>query len=310
MQSVLFGICGPTASGKSAIALALCEELGGEILSADSMQVYTGMDILSAQPTQSERQRVRHHMVAVASPAKRFNATMYRDEATKALEDIYKRGALPILCGGSGLYIDALTKDISMASQADLSYREELKRIAALPEGPLLLHRELMQKDPESARKYPPGDVRRVIRSLEIFAATGKPRGEAEKQDAMRPDRIPCKLYALKWDRAALYQRIERRVEEMLSMGLVEEVRRLMQSSASVQETALQAIGFKEMRAHLLGEIGFDEAVDRIKQATRRLAKRQETWFKRDPRVTWLATDGHNMDEITRQIKSDIVSRR
>ena len=182
MQSVLFGICGPTASGKSALALRLCEELGGEILSADSMQVYTGMDILSAQPTQKERQRVRHHMVAVASPARRFNATMYRDEATKAIEDIRRRGALPILCGGSGLYIDALTKDISMASEADLSYREELKRIAALPEGPLLLHRELMQKDPESARKYPPGDVRRVIRSLEIYAATGKPRGEAEKE--------------------------------------------------------------------------------------------------------------------------------
>ncbi len=305
MKTELLGICGPTASGKTALAIKLCRLIDGEIISADSMQVYSGMDILSAQPTPEERAQVRHHLTGFVSPERRFNASIYRDKALEAIGEIEARGKIPVLCGGSGLYIDALTRDMRMASKADEAYREELKRIAAQPDGAQKLHGMLMKVDRESAEKYAPGDVRRVIRSLEIYAAEGRPRGEIEREDAARPDRIKCRLYALKWDRTALYARIEKRVDEMIEQGLQAEVIRLMNENAVVQETAAQAIGFKEMRAHLQGEISFEEAVAQIKQATRRLAKRQETWFRRDARVSWLETDGTNLDALSRRIAEE-----
>ena len=306
MTEKLYGICGPTASGKTEIALRVCEALGGEVVSADSMQVYTGMNILSAKPNADERKRVRHHLIDFVPPQEKYNASKYREDALEALDDIRRREAMPFLCGGTGLYIDALTKGIKMSEQADDAIRSRLKQIALEPGGKMKLHDLLALHDPDSAKKYDPNDTRRVIRSLEIFYQTGKPRGEQEKRDREAENTFDTRLFALKWDREALYRRIEQRVDAMIERGLVKEVQTLMNADAQVQETAGQAIGYKEIRRALEGEISLDEAIVLTKTKTRHLAKRQETWFRRDTRIQWLSTDGSNFDEIAEFIVNKI----
>lgn len=303
-MSTLFGIVGPTASGKTRLAVMVARRIGAEIVSADSMQVYSGMEVLSAQPSEDEMQGIRHHLIGFVPPGEKYNASKYSVDARKAIEHIRKEGKLPLLCGGSGLYVDALTKGMKLATEADEETRMRLKRIAALPGGDLQLYRELQKIDPVSAGKYAPQDTRRVIRSLEIFYATGKPRGEMEKRDAERADEIKTCLFALKWERKTLYDRVDRRVDEMLERGLVDEVKRLSAAEAPVQETAAQAIGYKEIKQALDGEITLAEAVEKVKLNSRHLAKRQETWFRRDERVTWFDTDGANMERI-----ADIISQ-
>ena len=303
----LYGICGPTASGKTELALRLCERLGGEIISADSMQVYRGMDILSAKPDADELKRAKHHVIDFVPPDENYNASRFRQDAMAAIQTVNEKHALPILCGGTGLYIDALTKGIRMAEEADQELRERLKGIAAQPDGKYRLHRMLKEVDPASAAKYPINDTRRVIRSLEIFYATGKPRGEHEQEDAQSECTFDAVLFALKWDRETLYRRIDRRVDDMVARGLISEVKALLNAPEAVRETAAQAIGFKELKQALEGEISMDEAIDLTKTHSRHLAKRQETWFKRDRRVTWLETDGTNFDALTQSI-ADIIS--
>ncbi len=303
-MSMLFGIVGPTASGKTRLAVLVAQRTGAEIVSADSMQVYSGMEVLSAQPTEEETRGIRHHLIGFVTPGEKYNASKYSLDARKAIDEIRAEGELPLLCGGSGLYVDALTKGLKLATEADDETRMRLKRIAAQPGGDLVLYRELQKADPASAAKYASQDTRRVIRSLEIFYATGKPRGEMEKQDAERADEIKTCLFALKWERKALYGRVERRVDEMLERGLVDEVKRLSLAEAPVQETAAQAIGYKEIKQALDGEITLAEAVEKVKLNTRHLAKRQETWFRRDERVKWFDTDGTDLDRI-----ADIISQ-
>ena len=306
-MSTLYGIVGPTASGKTRLAVLVAQKAGAEIVSADSMQVYSGMAVLSAQPTLEETCGIRHHLIGFVPPEEKYNASKYRLDAQKAIEEIRALGHLPLLCGGSGLYVDALTKGLQLATEADEETRGRLKRLAALPGGDLQLYRELQKVDPASAAKYAPRDTRRVIRSLEIFYAAGKPRGELEKLDAERGDEQPACLFALKWERKALYERVDRRVDEMLERGLIEEVERLSQAGAPVQETAAQAIGYKEIRQALDGEISIKEAIDKVKLNTRHLAKRQETWFRRDGRVRWFDTDGTNLEEIAGTISETIL---
>ena len=303
-MSTLFGIVGPTASGKTRLAVMVARRIGAEIVSADSMQVYSGMEVLSAQPTEDEMQGVRHHLIGFVPAGEKYNASKYSLDAQKAIERIREEGRLPLLCGGSGLYVDALTKGMKLATEADEETRTRLKQIAARPGGDLELYRELQKADPASAEKYSPRDMRRVIRSLEIFYDTGKPRGEMEKRDAERADEIKTCLFALRWERKTLYGRVERRVDEMLERGLVDEVKRLSRAEAPVQETAAQAIGYKEIKQALDGEITLPEAVEKVKLNSRHLAKRQETWFGRDERVTWFDTDGTNMEKI-----ADIISQ-
>lgn len=303
----LFGMCGPTASGKTEIAIRLCEMLGGEVVSADSMQLYKGMDILSAQPTPDEQRRAKHHLIAIQEPSEKFNASKYSVLAQAAVEDIRSKGRLPILCGGTGLYIDALTKGMRMSEKADESLRAELKAEAEKPGGMFVLHDRLKALDPEAAAKYPPEDVRRVVRSLEINILTGKTRALQEAEDALIPDRYEAHLYALSWNRDKLYERINRRVDKMLADGLVQEVERLSKLDAAVQETAAQAIGYKEILRYVKGEISLEEAADDTRTATRHLAKRQITWFKRDPRVKWIAADGRTAAQIADEIAADIT---
>ena len=274
------------------------------------MQIYKGMRILSAQPTEEELKQAPHHLVGIVSAGTKFDAVKYREAADTAIAEIESRGVLPILCGGTGLYVDALTKDMKMSEEADPILRKKLLDIAAESDGEEKLHSMLASVDSASAEKYPANDVRRVIRSLEIYYATGKPRGVSEEQDQQRPDRYDAVLFALKWDRDELYERINRRVDVMLKDGLIEEVRLLMQADESVRQTAAQAIGFKEIRDALEGRVPMKEAIENVKTNSRHLAKRQETWFKRDKRVRWIEADGESMknavDEIYRQIREDM----
>ncbi|MCR4622379.1 MAG: tRNA (adenosine(37)-N6)-dimethylallyltransferase MiaA [Clostridiales bacterium] len=306
-MSTLFGIVGPTASGKTRLAVLVAQRVGAQIISADSMQVYTRMEVLSAQPTPEETCGIKHHLIGFVSPGEKYNASKYRLDAQKAINEIRLAGETPLLCGGSGLYVDALTRGLRLATEADAETRLRLKRIAAQPGGDLTLYRELETKDPASARKYAPQDTRRVIRSLEIFYATGRPRGEMEQRDAQGTDGMPACLFALKWERRVLYDRVNARVDEMLRRGLVDEVKRLSQAEAPVQETAAQAIGYKEIKLALDGEITMYKAIEKVKLNTRHLAKRQETWFRRDERVKWFDTDGTNLGQIAEVISQTIL---
>ena len=302
-------IAGPTASGKTAVAVELALRLDAEVVSADSMQVYRDMDILTAMPTPEEMRGVPHHMLGVFPPDQKCSAAAYRELALGRIQDILARGKRPIVCGGTGLYINALTRPLSFAAQGDDVIRAELTRIAEAEGGRERLHDQLKAVDPAAAARLHPNDVRRVVRALEIYRITGRTQSEQAALDAQRGDGpFSERVYALDWPREALYARIDRRVDEMLHSGLVDEVRRLMKNEA-VFSTAAQAIGYKEIAAALRGECALAEAVETLKRATRNYAKRQLTWFRRDARVRWVAAQGLSAAEIAEKIIIDIEVR-
>lgn len=306
MSNLLYGIVGATASGKTALAIEVAKLVNGEIISADSMQVYTGMDILSAKPTVSEMQMVPHHMIGVIPPTKSFSASGFRGMAQPLIEDIRARGKTPLLCGGTGLYIDAVTKGMRFSEKADEALRAKLKAMAEEPGGSVRLHDMLRKLDPESAEKYPPGDVRRVIRSIEINLLTGMTRAEQEKADAQLENPYDARLFAVDWPREVLYDRINRRVDEMVSRGLINEVSALMKVYESGESTAVQAIGYKEIAEALKGNIAMRDALERLKTVTRNYAKRQLTWFRRDPRVIFLSPEGETVQSLAKKIAAYI----
>ena len=273
---------------KTGLAIEVAKRVGGEIVSADSMQIYKGMDILSAKPATEEMQGIRHHMIGVVEPTAYFSASHYREMAQDVIEDIKARGRIPILCGGTGLYIDAVTRGMRFSEKSDEKLRNELKAISEKPDGEIILHNQLREMDPEAAEKYPAGDVRRVIRSIEINILTGMTRKEQEARDALIEDTYDARLFALDWPRETLYDRIERRVDIMVKEGLINEVSSLMKEIEKGENTSVQAIGYKEIAQALKGEIAMSDAIKHLKTATRNYAKRQVTWFKRDTRVTWL----------------------
>ena len=302
-------IAGPTASGKTAVAVELALRLDAEVVSADSMQVYRDMDILTAMPTPEEMRGVPHHMLGVFPPDQKCSAAAYRELALGRIQDILARGKRPIVCGGTGLYINALTRPLSFAAQGDDAIRAELTRIAEAEGGRERLHDQLKAVDPAAAARLHPNDVRRVVRALEIYRITGRTQSEQAALDAQRGDGpFSERVYALDWPREALYARIDRRVDEMLQSGLVDEVRRLMKNEA-VFSTAAQAIGYKEIAAALRGECALAEAVETLKRSTRNYAKRQLTWFRRDARVRWVAAQGLSAAEIAAKIITDIEVR-
>lgn len=309
-MKTLYGICGPTASGKTALAIEVCKRLGGEVVSCDSMQLYRGMDILTAKPTKAEMASVPHHLIGEVEPTRKFNASEFIILAEKHIADIESRGKLPVLCGGTGLYIDALTKGIRMSVGANEEIRSRLIAQSEKAGGARELYEELMRVDPLSAKKYDPNDMRRVIRSLEIYYATGKPRSVSEQLDAEQPDKYRAVLFALKWDRDTLYERINKRVDIMLEEGLIDEVRSILSRDEAYNETAAQAIGYKEIKAGLMGEISMEEAVEQVKINSRHLGKRQETWFKRDKRVTWVEIKDRTMDSIADEVIGIITKDR
>ena len=303
MKPKLTVITGPTASGKTACAVELCLKAGGEVVSADSMQVYRGMDILTASPTVAEMRGVPHHMLGVIDPAEKFSAARYREMANSCIADILNRGKRAVLCGGTGLYINAVTRPMAFSERCDAELRRALMDIAAQPGGRRQLHDMLSEIDPEAAEKLHENDVRRVTRAIEVYRLTGRTQREQAELDAAREGDYDERLFVLSWPREVLYRRIDQRVERMLEAGLVDEVKRLRAEEAR-HPTALQAIGYKEIAAALDGALSMDEAIALVKQLSRNYAKKQMTWFRRDPRAIWIEAEGRGADDIADEILS------
>jgi len=302
----LIAVAGATASGKTAAAVRLCQRIGGEVVSCDSMQIYRGMDIGTAKPTPEERGGVAHHMLDIVSPKEWFSVSAFRAQAGQAVEDILSRGRQPVLCGGTGLYIDALTRPMAFSEESSGALRDELKEIAARPDGRARLHAMLAAVDPESAGRLHENDVRRVIRAIEVFRLTGRTMTEQLALDRTREGDYRAVLFALEWPREALYERINRRVDQMMTSGLADEVRRLLAQGVPPESTAMQALGYKEIAAALQNRCTMEEAVEAVKQGTRRYAKRQLTWLRRDGRVRWIRAEGKSTDDIVDEMMKEI----
>ena len=287
-------VVGPTASGKTALAIALAARLGGEILSCDSMQIYRDMDIGTAKPTAKERAAVPHHLIDFLSPETPYSASDYARDALACAREVLSRGHLPIFCGGTGLYLAAAVRGGEDAAiPGETAHRARLEAIGATEEGANALYAELCEKDPKSAAATHKNNLRRVIRALEVLYATGIPKSEWDRRSREKPPALPVVPFMIDWPRDALYARIEARVDEMLREGLLDEVRRLYAAGLlSPNTTAGQAIGYKEFAAYLRGETDYETAVADLKTATRRYAKRQLTWFKADPHLLSLPALG------------------
>lgn len=283
----LLVLSGPTGSGKTDLALRLAEEIGGEIVNADSMQVYRGLDIGTAKPSPEELARVPHHLIDILSPDQDFTASDFRREAAAAIGDIYSRGKKAIVVGGTGLYIRALLEGLVDSPTGDPELRRQFDDVP----GEELLRR-LSLVDPETASRLHPNDRVRLVRALEVYAQTGRPISAFRAEHGFSGSHYTALKMAIRIERPELYRRINLRVDRMLQDGLVEEVRSLLAQGYSRELKAMRSIGYKEMTAHLAGEITLDEAVTLIKRDTRRYAKRQMTWFGRENDIYWLEYPG------------------
>lgn len=298
MPNKIIVIAGPTASGKTRLAIELAHIYNGEIVSADSMQIYRRMDIGTAKATSQERAAAVHHMIDVAEPEENFSVARYVEEAAKCCEDIISRGKLPILAGGTGLYIDSLISGRDFAvKEEDNSLREELSERYDKIGGEAMLE-ELRSFDPERAGKLAANDKRRIVRAVEIYKLTGITITEHDRRTQQIPPRYDAATIFLNYmDRAELYRRIDARVDEMVAQGLFDEVEELLKSGVPESCTSMQAIGYKEPVAALKGEMTREEAVELIKLSSRRYAKRQLTWFNKNKdtlRIQWENTPDFN----------------
>lgn len=293
----LIVLTGPTAVGKTALSIELAKAVNGEILSADSMQVYRGMDIGSAKIRPREMQGVPHHLIDVLDPSQEFNVVVFQRLCRQAMDGIYERGHIPILTGGTGFYIQAVLRDIDFTeNEENAEYRRQLEQLAAR-EGPGALHEMLGAVDSASAEAIHAHNVKRMIRALEFYHLTGEKISEHNEREAERTSPYRYCYFVLNDDRERLYQRIEERVDRMLEEGLVEEVRRLMEQGCRRDMVSMQGLGYKEILDYLAGETTLEEAVRRIKQGTRHFAKRQLTWFRREKDVIWLNKPDYGYDE-------------
>ena len=283
-------IAGPTASGKTALSVALAKALGGEIVSCDSMQVYRGMDIGTAKPTLEERQGIAHHLLDVADPGEPFSVGKYVELADAAVQDILRRGRLAIVVGGTGLYMDSLILGRRFAVPST-GQRAKLERLAD-ERGIDDILSMLQKADPETAARLHPSDRKRIIRAMEVFLETGTPISRHDALSREQPPRYEPLWLGIRFaSRAELYARIERRVDEMLRQGLLGEVEALLARGLDPNATALQAIGYKELVPVVRGETDLDTAVALLKQSSRRYAKRQLTWFGKNERIRWLRAE-------------------
>ncbi|MCQ2441681.1 MAG: tRNA (adenosine(37)-N6)-dimethylallyltransferase MiaA [Oscillospiraceae bacterium] len=282
----VISVVGPTASGKTALGVALAQRFHGEVVSFDSMQIYRRMDIGTAKPTQEEMQGIPHHMIDVAEPEENWSVARYVEAAVPVVEDILSRGKTPILVGGTGLYVDSLLSGRSFAVQAT-GWREKLQA-QAKAEGILTLLEELRQVDPEAAARLHPADEKRIIRALEVWHETGQTITQHNRQTQALPPRYQAVTIGLNFaDRTDLHQRVARRVDEMVKRGLYDEIRDLLASGVPENCTAMQAIGYKEIVAAMKNGTSLDEAAEEVKLRTRQYAKRQLTWFRRNPETNW-----------------------
>ena len=291
----VIAVVGPTASGKSSLALALARHLNGEIVSCDSMQIYREMDIGTAKATNEQRQSVPHHLIDVADPMQDWSLSEFTAAAHRAISEIVSRGKLPILCGGTGLYLDHILFDTVLSeAPGDAAYRESLSEYSNEA-----LHAMLKEIDLTSANANHPNNRRRVIRALEIYHTTGKTKTEWDSQSRQKTPRYDALIFGLNAEnREFLYRRIEMRVDEMMEMGLAEEVERL---APRLGKTASQAIGYKEIILGLQGHCSMEQAVMELKTATRRYAKRQLTWFRANPAIKWFDIEQNSKEMILEQ---------
>lgn len=296
MKKPLIILTGPTAVGKSALSIALAKAVNGEIISADSMQVYRQMDIGTAKIMPEEMDGVPHHLIDVLSPKEDFNIVLFQKMAKEAMEKIYAQNKIPILVGGTGFYIQAVLYDIDFTeSEEDSPYREELWQVAKT-QGEAVLHQMLMECDPEAAKEIHPNNVKRVIRALEFYKSTGKKISEHNAQERQKESPYDFLYLVLNQDRAILYDRIEKRIDLMVEQGLVEEVRALKEQGCHKEMVSMKGLGYKEILSYLDGECTLEEAIEILKRDTRRFAKRQLTWFRREKEPVWI-DKGNYKDE-------------
>lgn len=280
-------ICGPTASGKTALSIELAKKINGEIVSCDSMQIYKDMDIGTAKPTIEEMQGIKHYMLDFVSPDERYSVADYKKQAKQAIREIIEKGKVPIVVGGTGLYVDSLIYEIEYQDiKFDEKYRKQLEERSE-KEGLEVLYNETKKIDPEAITKISQNDKKRILRILEIYNATGKNKTEQEKESRKNEVEFDYKVYAISWDREKLYDRISQRVDIMIDQGLIEEVQKIY-SKYNKFPTAMQGLGYKEVLEYLEGKCNKQEMIDKIKQETRRYAKRQLTWFRKNKQTIWL----------------------
>lgn len=297
MKKPLIVLTGPTAVGKTKLSIALAKAVNGEIISADSMQVYRYMDVGSAKITPDEMDGVPHHLVDVLDPTEDFNIVLFQQLAKKSMEEIYSKGRIPILVGGTGFYIQAITRDIDFTqSEQDDSYRKELEALAA-EKGSSFLHDMLASVDPKSAEDIHENNVKRVIRALEFYKQNGTRISEHNEEQKEHVSPYNLAYFVLNAPRPLLYERIDARVDEMLKNGLVEEVKDLQRMGCHREMVSMQGLGYKEILSWLGGEYPYEEAIRILKRDTRHFAKRQLTWFRRELETLWINKDEFGYDD-------------
>lgn len=284
-------ICGPTASGKTELSIKLAKQINGEIISADSMQIYKEMNIGTAKPSEEEKQGIKHYLLDFVSPDERYSVAQYKQDAKKAIKEILEKGKTPIIVGGTGLYIDSLIYEIEYNDiKIDENYRKELEKIAQ-EQGLEKLYEEALEIDPIAMEKISKNDKKRIMRVLEIYQATGKTKTEQEIESRKKEIEYDYYVFAINWDREILYQRINKRVDLMIQKGLIEEVKNILEKYKNFP-TAMQGLGYKEVVDYINEIYTKEEMIEKIKMETRRYAKRQLTWFRKNKQTSWL--DGKN----------------
>lgn len=295
-------IVGPTASGKTKMSIELAKQINGEIISADSMQIYKYMDIGTAKPTLEERQGIRHYLIDEVTPADEFSVARFQGLALKYIEEIISKNKIPIVVGGTGLYINSLIYNIKFTEiNTDWELRKKLQEVAR-EKGNEYLHSELRKIDPEAAEKIHVNDTRRIVRALEVYYITNKPISYYQKISRSEPPKYKFILFGIRMDREKLYNRINKRVDEMIEKGLVDEVKRLLEMGYDKCSIAMQGLGYKEILWYLKGEANLSEVIELLKRDTRRYAKRQMTWFNSIKDIIWLDIN----DDYTEAIKKII----
>lgn len=288
MKPKVIVIVGPTASGKTALSIELAKRINGEIVSCDSMQIYKDMDIGSAKPSLEEMQGIKHYMIDVVKPDERFSVAEYKKQAEKAIEEILSKGKTPIVIGGTGLYADSLIYSIEYPEiEFDLKYRNKLEEKANTQEGLIELYNEAKRIDEEAIKKISEKDKKRIIRILEIFHSTGKTKTQLEIESRRNEVKYDYRVFAIDMNREILYDRINKRVDTMIENGLIQEVKNLL-NKYEIFPTAMQGLGYKEVVEYLDGKLTKEEMIEKIKQETRRYAKRQLTWFRKNKQTIWI----------------------
>ncbi len=308
-KSKVIVICGPTASGKTALSIELAKTINGEVISADAMQIYKDMDIGTAKPTKEEMQGIQHYLLDFISPDERYSVAQYKQDAKKAIKEILQKGKKPIIVGGTGLYVDSLIYEIEYNDiELDENYRKELEEIAE-KQGLEILYKKALDIDPIAMEKISENDKKRIMRVLEIYKATGKTKTQQEIESRQKPIEYDYKVFAINWDREKLYQRINKRVDIMIEQGLIEEVKNILEKYNKFP-TAMQGLGYKEVVDYLNGIYTKEEMIEKIKMETRRYAKRQLTWFRKNKQTTWLEGTNEIQNNVNIILEVSNIERR